>query len=36
VVEIDGGSHLGDEDYDHGRTRVIEACGFHVARPAGG
>lgn len=32
VVEIDGYSHLGREDYDAWRTAFIEACGLQVIR----
>ncbi|MEN6436623.1 MAG: DUF559 domain-containing protein [Anaerolineaceae bacterium] len=32
VVEIDGGSHLEQEEYDQRRTRWLEEQGFHVIR----
>ena len=32
VVELDGGHHSDQVDYDAGRTEVLEACGFRVIR----
>lgn len=32
VVELDGGRHADQADYDSERTRVLEACGFEVLR----
>ncbi|MCC7266572.1 MAG: DUF559 domain-containing protein [Caulobacteraceae bacterium] len=32
VVELDGGHHSEQADYDAGRTEVLEACGFRVIR----
>ena len=32
VVELDGGQHSDQVEYDAGRTEVIEACGFRVLR----
>jgi very-short-patch-repair endonuclease len=32
VVEIDGGSHLEQEEYDKMRTEWLEEQGFHVIR----
>lgn len=32
VVELDGVSHQGREDYDAQRTREIEQCGYQVMR----
>jgi len=32
VVEIDGETHIGREDYDLVRTRFFEARGYHVLR----
>ena len=32
VIELDGGQHADRQVYDAERTRVLEACGFHVVR----
>jgi very-short-patch-repair endonuclease len=32
VIEIDGGSHVGKEEYDRKRTVFLEEQGFHVIR----
>ena len=32
VVELDGDSHAGQEDYDARRTKILEAEGYHVVR----
>ena len=32
VIEIDGGSHVGNEEYDRIRTVFLEEQGFHVIR----
>ncbi len=32
VVEVDGGLHAEQLDYDAQRTAVLESCGFHVLR----
>jgi len=32
VVELDGGRHAEQVEYDAGRTAVLEACGFMVLR----
>ncbi|MGB6229252.1 MAG: DUF559 domain-containing protein [Litorimonas sp.] len=32
IVEVDGTSHLGREEYDQQRTREIEKLGFNVVR----
>ena len=32
VVELDGESHEGREEYDDRRTKYLESCGFQVFR----
>ena len=32
IIELDGGQHADRQVYDAERTRVLEACGFHVVR----
>jgi very-short-patch-repair endonuclease len=32
VIELDGGQHSEQIEYDEGRTKVLEACGFQVLR----
>ena len=32
VIEIDGGSHVGKEEYDQKRTMFLEEQGFYVIR----
>ena len=34
IVEVDGATHSVDSElsYDAERTRILEACGFHVLR----
>ena len=32
VVELDGGQHADQAEYDAERTRVLEACGWRVVR----
>jgi very-short-patch-repair endonuclease len=32
IVELDGSQHAARTDYDAERTRVLEACGWHVMR----
>ena len=32
VIEIDGSSHVGKEEYDLKRTKCLEEQGFHVIR----
>ena len=32
VIELDGDSHAGREDYDAARTAFIESQGYHVIR----
>ena len=32
VIELDGGQHAEQIDYDEARTKVLEACGFTVLR----
>lgn len=32
VIEIDGGSHVGKDEYDRKRTVFLEEQGFHVIR----
>ncbi len=32
IVELDGSQHAAQVSYDAERTRVVEACGWHVMR----
>ena len=32
VIELDGGQHAEQIEYDEARTKVLEACGFTVLR----
>ena len=32
VVELDGGQHSDQVEYDEARTKVLEACGYTVLR----
>jgi len=32
IAEVDGGQHMGREEYDHNRTARLEARGFRVLR----
>lgn len=32
IIEVDGGQHLNQRDYDEGRTDCLTACGFNVVR----
>lgn len=32
VIEVDGAPHLGQEEYDAGRTRFLESQGYRVLR----
>ena len=32
IIELDGGQHAEQLDYDGNRTRILEACGFRVLR----
>ena len=32
IIELDGGQHAEQVEYDEGRTKVLEACGFTVLR----
>ncbi|HWD67645.1 MAG TPA: endonuclease domain-containing protein [Caulobacteraceae bacterium] len=32
IVELDGGQHVDNADYDEARTRVLEACGWRLIR----
>jgi very-short-patch-repair endonuclease len=32
IIEVDGSQHLGQEEYDAGRTQYLESMGFHVLR----
>ena len=32
VIELDGGQHSEQAEYDAARTKVLEACGFQVLR----
>ena len=32
IIEVDGGSHVGKEEYDQMRTKCLEEQGFHVIR----
>jgi len=32
IIELDGGQHADQVAYDTERTRVLEACGWHVIR----
>ncbi len=32
VIEVDGGQHAGQEEYDAGRTAWLESQGFRVIR----
>jgi very-short-patch-repair endonuclease len=34
VIELDGDSHSGQEEYDRKRTTYLNECGLHVVRAA--